>query len=422
MPPADKDKGGKNARPLSGRNPSKESNGAALRPVSSPGVPPPSAGGGKARANIDTELMLSKLASFAYPAPPTPGHCSPQLLLKRTAGSTARYCSLVAPEQPTGVPWLQRSLTSLPDPGQTDPEQRRMRRELWGCRNQIEQEKMRHIVPFPFFGQAMRFQDEFCALQITDDGRFVYSVCGSEAEQRQHICTTYEGAFGPGENLAELNLDPTMRPTRDNAEVALVEGRAFVKHDISTDRQGVSSMLSVEAGFWRFAICVSPSCLPTAAAVQAVTRPVSPGRPPPRNRRIPYVGPGFRSKDVAQNIFPQRRREGHRSKFSRSSTTLILGGRSATLSAGQLESLLGGSSPMAKADMGQTMRSSSSTPQLGTSGGKIGKERSLTKQSGPQTVAEWKEYYRQRAEKILATEPPVPPATRFTKTSFGLPT
>eukprot|EP00435_Cladocopium_sp_Y103_P051254 s337_g15.t2 len=47
--------------------------------------------------------------------------------------------------------------------------------ELWEVRAEIEKAKLRHVAPFPFFGKAMRFQDEFAALQITDDGRFSYS-------------------------------------------------------------------------------------------------------------------------------------------------------------------------------------------------------------------------------------------------------
>ncbi|CAJ1338711.1 unnamed protein product, partial [Effrenium voratum] len=58
------------------------------------------------------------------------------------------------------------------------------RKELWDVRAEIDKEKLRHVAPFPFFGRAMRFQDEFAALQITDDGRFSYSFVGLNYEAR----------------------------------------------------------------------------------------------------------------------------------------------------------------------------------------------------------------------------------------------
>ncbi|CAE7291211.1 NAA60 [Symbiodinium natans] len=57
------------------------------------------------------------------------------------------------------------------------------RKELWNLRADIEKEKLRHVAPFPFFGRAMRFQDKFAALQITDDGRFSYSFVGLNHEK-----------------------------------------------------------------------------------------------------------------------------------------------------------------------------------------------------------------------------------------------
>eukprot|EP00439_Symbiodinium_sp_Y106_P071661 s1435_g12.t3 len=60
------------------------------------------------------------------------------------------------------------------------------RKELWNLRADIEKEKLRHVAPFPFFGRAMRFQDKFAALQITDDGRFSYSFVGLNHEFSSH--------------------------------------------------------------------------------------------------------------------------------------------------------------------------------------------------------------------------------------------
>ncbi|OLP95460.1 Histone acetyltransferase MCC1 [Symbiodinium microadriaticum] len=64
------------------------------------------------------------------------------------------------------------------------------RKELWNLRADIEKEKLRHVAPFPFFGRAMRFQDKFAALQITDDGRFSYSFVGLNHEGCTCCCSS----------------------------------------------------------------------------------------------------------------------------------------------------------------------------------------------------------------------------------------
>jgi len=391
-------------RPASGalRKSSKERGGATA--AATPKVPA-----------IDTELILSKFASFDFPAPPSPAHCSPPPLLRKSSSSPSMTGSVK--KQYTPYIGGLASITRLPETAkfiepEVRTEQMRLRTEIWSSRIDIEKEKLSYVSPFPFFGHAMRFQDEFCALQITDDGRFIYSVCGSEEDGRQHICTTYEGVFGPAENLADAVLDPTARPSKEYPEGALIEGRALVKHDIAEEK-GTSRLVHVERGFWRLAITVFPFVQPNSAAVHLL-KAHSPGNPAPRCRRIPHVGPGFLTKDLCNGLFPRHRREGQRAKFSRTSTTLMLGGKSATKSSSA--ALLQGRKANKEAD--EEVRQARPTSAIGTSS--IGKETSLTKKNGPETVAEWKEYYRKRAEEILKNEPRMPPTTtKITKTSYG---
>lgn len=381
-------------------------------------------GGTKATAgkkrHVDPEVILSKLASFDFPRPPSPAHCQSPLLLRKAAsnpsllrGTVGTVPFAAAASSPSRASLLHRS---------EDPEQRaeqlQKRAELWSYRTEIEREKLRSVPPFPFFGHAMRFQDEFSALQITDDGRFIYSACGSEEEQRQHICTTYEGVFGSQENLIDAVLDPTARPCKEFPEGALIEGIALVKHDIENE-----CMVDVVRGNWRFAITVFPFYQPTSAAVQLLVKQPPQGSrpgPPPRCRRVPYVGPGFQTRDLCNNLQPRHRREGQKLKFSRSSTTLVLGGKALSSLTNSQMAL----NRQANKTADDHNRQVTQETALGLSG--IGKESQLTKKKadGPQTVAEWKAFYRRRAEEILANEPPMPPTakTSMTRTAFGLTT
>lgn len=190
----------------------------------------------------------------------------------------------------------------------------------------------------------------------------------------------------------------------------------MVKHDIENE-----CIMDVERGYWRFAITVFPFYQPTSAAVQLLAKPHSPGRPPPRCRRIPYVSPGFQTRDHCHNLLPRHRREGHRLKFSRSASTLVLGGKSlSSLTNGQLAQ-----NRQANKQADEQNREAKqsaldfarqeSTLRHETQGKK-------NKNGGPQTVAEWKAFYKKRAEEILANEPPMPPTTKMTRTSYGLTT
>eukprot|EP00434_Breviolum_minutum_P014361 symbB.v1.2.012666.t2/scaffold881.1/size155427/5 len=86
------------------------------------------------------------------------------------------------------------------------------RKELWEVRAEIDKEKLRHVAPFPFFGRAMRFQDEFkfAALQITEDGRFSYSFVNLNYEmwcsERGGVVDAARG-FGVAKSLLRKTMD-----------------------------------------------------------------------------------------------------------------------------------------------------------------------------------------------------------------------
>lgn len=178
----------------------------------------------------------------------------------------------------------------------------RARGELWNLRAEIEQNKVRSVVPFPFFGRAMRFEDDFSALQITDDGRFSYSHLsfeapngadgssaalergtGSAVSDRQ-VVVTYEGVLVTTSNP---DVEETTAEERESQEAHAIEGRGLVRHEVKGTR-----LTHVEKGVYRFAITVSPFYQPTDATVHPLLQPTSPGRLPHRKRQLPYVGAG----------------------------------------------------------------------------------------------------------------------------------
>lgn len=199
------------------------------------------------------------------------------------------------------------------------------------------------VAPYPFFGCPMRFQDDFAALQITDDGRFSFSDVSlvEQAAEADASPTrtkvgdarrvlTYEGVFTAAFTPPSEDDDPqatrrartprtpkraesTRRlrtpgsPTRPesakardgNAEepqpgseqVAAIEATALVKHEM-IETAGRSRLVAVERGAFRFAITVSPFFNPVFANVKLLPRNPSPGHPAPRGRRLPFVGAG----------------------------------------------------------------------------------------------------------------------------------
>lgn len=211
------------------------------------------------------------------------------------------------------------------------------RQELWEVRAEIEKEKLRHVAPFPFFGRAMRFQDEFAALQITDDGRFSYSFVGlnyevvdleggeqpSLEDPKVSRVLTYEGVLiSPVEQVPLEEAEPEAEGS------AKIEGLAMAKHEIE-DVGGRARLVSISRSSSRFAIVVSPYFQPNMAVVYSLHLARSPRRP--RRTQLPYVGRGMkrdlraatmRSGDVWR--LTQERRRTPKPKFSKSGSTSLL--------------------------------------------------------------------------------------------------
>lgn len=255
------------------------------------------------------------LASLDWPPPPSPRQTSPTIL-----GGSA----IVGLGSSPGAPAASaQDLRAIAASRRTES---KARGDLWALRKAIEREKLRSVAPFPFFGRAMRFQDKFSALQITDDGRFSFAVV-HEAENTAERAgsaagtaggrriITYEGVFilsqevdsfayagpappansGSGGGDEKEKAAASSRTDEGLPRVAATEGRALVCHTIE-ERGGRTKLESVDKGNFRFAITVSPFFEPATATVQALVQPRSPGRPPPRRRQMPYVGTGAAPK------------------------------------------------------------------------------------------------------------------------------
>jgi len=312
----------------------------------------------------------------------------------------------------------------------------RNRAELWSVRADIEQEKLRNVAPFPFFGRSMRFQDEYSALQITDDGRFSYSsvtVEGSEdpaAEEEDCIqkrrVVTYEGILvspTPEENFG-LPEDPFTEALKGQPddEVATIEAKALTRHEME-DVGGKTKLSAVEKGNFRFTITVSPYFQPSAATVQPMVRPRSPPRPQPRKKQLPYVGTGVPKRERQSVLggspgkagdmrrLTQERRRAPKLKFSKSAAQIpaavahLYSPMATTTKKSFMEAPVADEHDM----MGDGVPGSSqkrlsaiaSAPALpGVPGAK--RQEAQAASTEPKTVAEWRDFYRQRADRMLA--------------------
>lgn len=260
----------------------------------------------------------SKLASFDWPPPPSPTSASRHLL--------ASSGSLLG-----GTGELELSESGSISLGSSDM---RNRSELWDVRSEIQQEKLRRVAPFPFFGCPMRFLDDYSALQVAADGRFSYSEVSLEmadpdaslnkAKAGVRRVVTYEGVFtGPytptadeDEQQAGKKKSPRKpdamrgtgmgrgKDTKQSAEepvatadpeLAASEAIALVKFEM-VESAGRSRLVRVErGGNWGFAITVSPFFQASHAIVKVLLRCAPRGHPPARGRRLPYVGTGIGS-------------------------------------------------------------------------------------------------------------------------------
>jgi hypothetical protein len=274
------------------------------------------------------------------------------------------------------------------------------RGELWEIRAEIEREKLRMVAPFPFFGNPMRFSDDFAAIQITEDGRFSYSEMafdasaaeteGSNPNKNKHRIITFEGVFTgpytPGEEEEDQQAAPGIgKPKEGNTEeqkvdpdpeLAAIEATALVKHEI-VESGGRSKLAHVERGTFRFAITVSPFFLPNYATIKVLVRCRSPGHPPPRARKLPYVGPGGTSKPIGGNAkrstcstgaaatpLRQRRKGGPRLKGSSSMGLLPSATPWASSSPFQYAAAGSLAAPLGLGNPQKRLQGSSSTPHL----------------------------------------------------------
>lgn len=264
------------------------------------------------------------------------------------------------------------------------PTEIRARAELWALRTDIEREKLRSVAPYPFFGRAMRFQDEYSSLQIMDDGRFSYSFvsfdAGDVAEQATSAgnesirrAITYEGVFAMP---STTDVDGNMA---EDAEMAVIEGHALARHE-SEEHSGRTCLTNVERGMFRFMITVSPFFQPAYATVQPV-RPPSPGRLPPRKRQLPYVGTGICLRTNRGDSRHQRRANSGLKIQPSCPRDFPQSEDNSSMQLDSKERSLRGS---------QKLVLSASAPQLPTLA-------SATKETATLTVSDWKEFYRQQA-------------------------
>jgi len=333
--------------------------------------------------NVGTNNL--KLASFDWPPPPSP------------AGTGRPVHGGLIPPSPSGASRLgdaspsSAAATEMLSAASSRPAEIRARAELWALRADIEREKLSSVAPHPFFGQPMRFQDETSALQITDDGRWSFSKMSTDDEGVRQV-VTHEGIFAKLD-INDPILDQSARP--GDPEVAIIEGRALLRHEI-TDCNGRTKIVSVERGGvdrgssdrgqFRFAITVTPFVQPTHATIQSLARPRSPGRPPPRARKLEFVSAGGLKKERGGGLVgqrQQRRTAGPRLKFSRSTP------------------LLQQQNSPDKTRLPR-MSVSTSSPQLPSladgGGGAHAPTQEKVNTNSPRTVQDWKEYYRQRAD------------------------
>lgn len=255
-----------------------------------------------------------KLANLEFPPPPIAGTSgasgSPQKIKARPSSSLGScHAELDAATNSALSPEMQN------------------RSQLWAVRAEIEKEKLKMVAPFPFFGHNMRFEDDFAALQITEDGRFSFSemcvvndnkspddepVIGKMKAPVVRRIITYEGIFdGPhlpapeedheqpaagGQKKKEASSGKAKSKDAEAEEapgqapcIAGIEATARVKHEI-IDSGGRTRLVNVERGCFRFAIIVSPCFGPDHAILKVLTRCgkiVRGGR-----RMLQYVGVG----------------------------------------------------------------------------------------------------------------------------------
>lgn len=368
-------------------------------------------------ATLSTSAVpTAQLASFDYPALPSPA-AAPAANAAGSAKALAGAC------------------------------ERLRLRELAAARSEIDREKIRRVAPYPFFGRAMRFQDEFAALQISEDGRFSYSILSLEASSAdatsaerdgggeggeapaekaggaltEKRIVTYEGIFAPapgelpawGHGAGASRSHAASSPqSAEEAETACIDGVALVRHDVEEHLGGAQGpkLACVERAPLKFSISISPWYQPTTAVVSPPSLPRTPGRPCLRTKQLPYVGNGGPTLGTAQRgslklkeTFLRRRATGilnlgHVASSASSSTLGASTFASSTDRRKQAARSLGSVS-MTTQQLLAPLSFSASAPQLG---GKTCGTRSLLGSGNPPSGAtDWKEFYRRRAEHVF---------------------
>lgn len=303
----------------------------------------------------------------------------------------------------------------------------RRRTDLWEVRSVIEKEKLRQVLPYPFLGRAMRFQDESAALQITDDGRFSYSCVAIEAlepgerppssEPQVQRVTTYEGVLTEPEQNDTSDMAPAFAdpPENDNG-IASIEGRAMVKHEIE-DSGGRTKLVSVLRGTFRFSISVSPYFQPNMCTVQP-----KPAQWPPLKKQLPYMGTGIEKNGYTIGIksptklkagdmtgLMQTRRRAPKLKFSMSSEhSPVLKNRSLLMSVGASHMARPPSSSMLMRehhDEGNVIQGQSRERRLSSAFSTPNLVPDLEKKqtSSRKTVTDWREFYKERASRMIGS-------------------
>lgn len=316
-------------------------------PSSSRSTTSPASKGSRTLPPMDA-MPGPKLATFDWPPPPSPANAHGHHI-----GGASGHGAGTSSDLRTGWTLKSSNAVGLGAASRAEverelvkstwrPAEIRARADLWALRADIEREKLRMVAPYPFFGCAMRFQDDFAALQITEDGRFSFSDVSVEVpdaseqgpesvvdgKERRRV-VTYEGVFTTSSepSYEEDDSQAASKDSKDqpsekvDPEVAGIEGRSLARYEIE-ECGGQSRLVSVERGSYRFIFTVSPFFQPSHATVQLMLRPRSPGHPPPRCRRLPYVGTG---EPVKKSNTQKRRRlfQAPRLKGSGSASVLL---------------------------------------------------------------------------------------------------
>eukprot|EP00927_Polykrikos_kofoidii_P084107 TRINITY_DN8780_c0_g1_i1.p1 TRINITY_DN8780_c0_g1~~TRINITY_DN8780_c0_g1_i1.p1 ORF type:complete len:386 (+),score=25.06 TRINITY_DN8780_c0_g1_i1:53-1159(+) len=329
--------------------------------------------------------LWPQMASLDWPPPPSPQHAFASGSPKGGYG-----VSIVGSFGSDKFGLNEKVISSSQHRPNSRPSEVIARAKLWSLRGEIDANKLREVVSYPFLNNPMQFQDESAGLQITTDGRFSFSTLACEsdtgdvvggAEAAARTVVTHEGVL-----CNPRTGNPMLEPFKHDPEVAVVEGRGMIRLQ-TEDVDGRTRVISVEGGICRFAISVNPFFAPKTATVQLQDGISISGRPAPRIRRLQWVGPGTsiehdEKNKISSECRPQRRC-GYTLKFSRS------GGGFSQQSKDQSGTPRSGDVVDRRAL--PSLSSSFSAPQLAPL--------SSDKQK---SVNDWKEFYRQRAQTMLS--------------------